>query len=98
MNDFCNRKSVTCLEVGKGLWLPIVTIAKLIQLEHQRCEIITRAPVYSRDVTDSESASESGTFLKSEIRRILKVRSQRIYGFRNCCFSPIYLLFIELFS
>ena len=36
-------------------------------------------------------------FLKSEIRRILTIWSQRIYEFRNCCFSPIYLLFIQLF-
>ena len=52
-----------------------------------------------RDVTDSASESDGiRHFLKSEIRRMLKIRSQRIYGFRNCCFSPIYLLFLQLFS
>jgi len=42
--------------------------------------------------------TEFRIFLKSEIRLILKIRSQQIYGFRSCCFSPIYLLFIQLFS
>jgi len=37
--------------------------------------------------------TESGTFLKSAIRRILKIRSRQIYGFRNFCFGRLLQLF-----
>ena len=64
------------------------------------CELnLMKTEISTVRVTDSESASETdGIQHFFEIRRILKIQSQRIYGFRSCCYSTIYLLFIQLLS
>ena len=95
-----NTVKSTSRYVVRGIGLSR-TWRNIVQAFTTHCKVLTHE-IIVRDVTDSESASESDGirhfFLKSEIRLILKIRLQWIYGFRNCCFSPIYLLFIQLFS
>jgi len=84
--DHCQICSVLRHKTAK-VWCSIVKFInhkKLTSISPTRyfcCTLYSPEQADIRDVTDYESASESNGiwhFLKSEIRRILKIRSQRI--------------------